>query len=303
MKKIRCQIEDTGIGIPANKFTDIFTPFGQLNSRVKKYEGTGLGLTISQDIIQLMGSQIQLESELDRGSKFWFDLELLAVETNPIANSSELNFQPVQPLPVARKLLIVDDNEDHRDLLVNYLQPFGFILEEADDGEVGLAIATKFQPDAILVDLIMPVIDGQEMIRRIKQQPQLRDPVIIMISANSQLILNSSELDCHGFLSKPVNLEQLLALLDTHLHLNWQFRNLKTEQDASSFLITPPQEELIKLLELADLGDIAAIEEAVDFLERSDAQYLSFAQEMRSLVTSFQQDKLEIFLKNLLSHA
>ena len=73
-RKIRFQIEDTGIGIPTNNFADIFTPFVQLNGRVKKYQGTGLGLTISQNIIQLMGSQIQLESEVARGSKFWFDL-------------------------------------------------------------------------------------------------------------------------------------------------------------------------------------------------------------------------------------
>ena len=89
--QIRFQIEDTGIGIPANHFTDIFTPFRQLNDRVKKYEGTGLGLTISQNIIQLMGSQIELESEVDRGSKFWFDLELLEVEINLTTNSSELS--------------------------------------------------------------------------------------------------------------------------------------------------------------------------------------------------------------------
>ncbi len=91
--KIRFQIEDTGIGIAANNFAEIFTPFVQLNGGVKKYEGTGLGLTISQNIIRLMGSQIQLKSEVDRGSKFWFDLELLEVETNLTTNSSELSLQ------------------------------------------------------------------------------------------------------------------------------------------------------------------------------------------------------------------
>ncbi len=87
--KIRFQIEDTGIGIAANNFADIFTPFVQLNGGVKKYEGTGLGLTISQNIIRLMGSQIQLKSEVDRGSKFWFDLELLEVETTDNSEKDE----------------------------------------------------------------------------------------------------------------------------------------------------------------------------------------------------------------------
>ncbi len=230
-QKIRFQIEDTGIGIPANKFTQIFTPFGQLNGRVKQYEGTGLGLTISQNIIRLMGSQIQLESEVNRGSKFWFDLELLAFENNLVVKSSELTRRTSQCLRVPRKVLVIDDNDDNRDLIVNYLQPLGFILEEAKNGEDGLKIASKFQPDAILVDLIMPVMNGTEMIAKIKQQPQFRDLVIIMISANSHLILKPSEIDCHGFLSKPVNLEQLRKLLDRHLHLDWQFCQSPTRQD------------------------------------------------------------------------
>ena len=94
----------------------------------------------------------------------------------------------------------------------------GFIVAEANNGEEGLATAKTFQPDAILADLVMPVMDGAEMIARIKQQQDLRDKVIITISANSQSILKSSEINCHGFLSKPVNLQQLLELLESNLH-------------------------------------------------------------------------------------
>ena len=301
LKKIRFQIEDTGIGIPADKCATIFDPFEQLNGKVKKYEGTGLGLTISQNIIRLMGSQIQLESQVDRGSKFWFDVELLPVETNLLPNSSELNLQPAYCLRVPRKVLVVDDNEDNRALLVNYLQSLGFILEEANNGEVGLATAETFQPDVILVDLVMPVMDGKEMITRIKQQPQLQDTVIIMISANSQLILKPSEVDCHGFLSKPVNLEQLIDLLNSHLQLDWQMGEFALELDSLSKLITPPQQELIKLLELAELGDMKALNEQINFLEALDSQYISFAREVRQLIVSFQQHQLEDLIKGLIN--
>ena len=216
--KIRFQVEDTGIGIPADKFADIFAPFGQLNGNAGNQEGTGLGLTISYNIVQLMGGQIQVESQVSQGSKFWFDLELLEVDEVLLPKSSESSSSPLQSLSVPRKILVVDDNGNNRALLKNYLEPLGFIVAEANNGEEGLATAKTFQPDAILADLVMPVMDGAEMIARIKQQQDLRDKVIITISANSQSILKSSEINCHGFLSKPVNLQQLLELLESNLH-------------------------------------------------------------------------------------
>ncbi len=301
LRKIRFHIEDTGIGIPANKFADIFAPFGQLKSNMGNHEGTGLGLTISQNIIQLMGSQIQLESHVSQGSKFWFDLELLEVEANLLPTSPKSSSQQDRCLSLPRKILVVDDNDANRTLLVNYLKPLGFILAEANNGKVGLAIAETFKPDAILVDLVMPVMDGKEMITKIKQQPQFRDTVIIMISANSQLILKPSELDCHGFLSKPVNLEQLLKLLESHLQLDWKFGESTIEPDNLSTLVAPPQQELIKLLELADLGDMEATQEQINSLEALDSQYIPFAKEVQKLAATFQQHQLEIFIKSFIN--
>ena len=302
LTKIRFQVEDTGIGIPIDKCDTIFNPFEQLNGRAKKYEGTGLGLTISQNIIQLMGSQIKLQSQVDRGSKFWFDLELLPVETNILPSSSDSSIRPAYFLRIPCKVLIVDDNDDNRALLVNYLKPFGFIVEEAMNGEDGLATAETFQPDVILVDLVMPVMDGKEMVRRIKQQHQFRDTVIIMISANSKLILKPSEVDCHGFLSKPVNLEALMNLLNSHLQLEWETGEFALVLDSLSKLVTPPQQELIKLLELADLGDMDSINEQINYLETLDSKYRSFAQEVRKLAVNFQQQQLENLIEGFINN-
>ncbi len=301
LKKIRFQIEDTGIGIPADKFPAIFAPFGQLNSDEGNNEGTGLGLTISQEIMQLMGSQIQLESQVAQGSKFWFDLELLAVETNISSPTlPKFSCQVPRRLRVPRKILVVDDNHNNRSLLVNYLQPFGFTLAEANNGQVGLEIAKTFQPDAILVDWIMPVMDGKEKVARLKQQPQFQDCLVIMISASSQSLVEPSEVDCHELLSKPVNLEQLMTLLESHLQLDWLFSESIVEPDNSSILVTPPQETLIKLLELAELGDMEEIEQQINSLEALDAQYIPFIKQIRQLAASFQQHQLEIFIKNFL---
>lgn len=296
-QKIRFQIEDTGIGIPADKFADIFVPFGQLRDMTENPEGTGLGLNISQKIIQLMGSQIQLESQVERGTKFWFDLELLEADVNILRRSFESSCQLSRCLSEPRKILVVDDRDDNRALLVNYLQPLGFILAEANNGKTGLATAKTFQPDAILVDLVMPIMDGKEMIARIKQQHQLQSTVIIMISANSQLILKPSEIDCDGFLSKPVDLEQLLGLLESHLQLDWQLVE-NAEIENLPVLVTPPQEKLIQLLELAKFGDIEAINEQINSLEITNFQYTPFVQKVRQLVVSCQQEQLEVLLKS-----
>ena len=302
---IRFQVEDTGIGIPTDKFTDIFAPFGQLNSNAGNHAGTGLGLTISHNIVQLMSGQIQVESQVSQGSKFWFDLklsELNEVLSPKLSKSSSQPLQTLQSLNVPCKILVVDDNENNRALLSNYLQPLGFIVAEANNGEDGLATAKTFQPDAILVDLVMPVMDGAEMITKIKQQPDLKDTVMIMISANSQLIPKSSEINCHGFLSKPVNLKQLLELLESNLQLEWQLNETLTEtENLSNSIVAPPQEELSKLLELVDLGDMEAVEAAIKFLEASESQYNLFVQQVRQLAKNFQQNQLEVFIKSFMS--
>nr|MDJ0647430.1 ATP-binding protein [Xenococcaceae cyanobacterium MO_188.B19] len=202
--KVRFQIEDTGMGIPADNLTDVFIPFKQLSSNKENHEGTGLGLTISQEIAHLMGSQIQLASQVDQGSKFWFDLELLAVEPNLLPSLPEFIAQVPRRLRVPRKILVVDDNYDNRALLVNYLQPFGFEVAEANNGEVGLTMAQTFQPDVILIDLLMPRMDGKEMIARLREQPQLQNCILIIISASSQSIATASAIDCPLFLTNRV---------------------------------------------------------------------------------------------------
>ncbi len=262
-----------------------------------------MGLTISQEIVELMGSKIQLESQVDQGSKFWFDLELLAVQTDLLPSLPEFICEVPRRLRVPRKILVVDDNYDNRSLLINYLQPFGFELAEANNGEVGLAIAQTFQPDAILADLLMPIMDGKEMIARLRKQENFQDCLVIIISASSQSLSAASEIGCHELLPKPVPLEQLMTLLEKHLHLDWLISKSTKEPDNhnSSKLVTPPQETLVKLLELAELGDMKEITQQINSLEALDAQYTAFVQEIRQLVASFQQHQLEILIKNFIS--
>ena len=302
-KKIRFQVEDTGRGIPEDKHDSIFTPFKQIEQNTDE-EGTGLGLTICQSIIKLMHSQIYLESKVGQGSRFWFDLDLQEISSKPFPVSLPSELKTRLTLDSPCKILIVDDHEDHRMLLVEYLQPLGFTLEEAGNGQEGIAIAEKFDPDVILVDLVMPVMNGQEMIQQIKQNPQLRDKVIVMVSANVQSIIDSSDIDCDSFLAKPVDLEQLLRFLEKHLQLDWQTVELQSQSNTIiSQLVTPSPEELSRLLELVSFGDMEVLIEQINLLVEGDSQYISFVEEIRQLTENCQQNQLEQLLKTSLEQS
>lgn len=302
-QRIRFQVEDTGRGIPEDRLAEIFTPFQQLDTHLHDQEGTGLGLTVTQNLLQLMDSNIQLSSTLGEGSRFWFDLELIEVDNPNPSTHVDFGVKANRHLKQPCKVLIVDDNADNRYLLVSYLQPLGFITEEADNGAVGLTKAEIFQPDIILLDLMMPVMNGRETIEQILQQDRLRNIVIFVISANSQSIVNPETLDCDAFIPKPVDLEHLLELMQIHLQLEWITPQNITVKNDKSALVAPPQTELIKLLELVNSGDIEAIAKQIKLLEQSDSQYKSFARETRQFIANFQLFELEKLLSHLIENS
>ncbi len=291
IQTIRFQIEDTGKGIPKDNLESIFSPFQQLDSD-QNQEGTGLGLTITHNLVQLMGSNIQVFSTVGQGSRFWFDLELTEIHNSNSCMPKKLKVNAIRHLKNPRKVLVVDDNADNRFLLVSYLKPRGFVTQEADNGKLGLDKVQTFQPDVILLDLMMPVMNGREIIKQIRQQKQFKNQIIFIISAN----ISSKKLNCHAFIPKPVDLEYLLELLETHLQLEWI-----TPQNDRPTLIIPPQNELIELLELINLGDIKAIQQKIKSLEELDSRYITFVREAKKLTANFQLHQLEQLVTRLLS--
>ena len=164
IKTIRFQVEDTGRGISQDKYETVFAPFGQVDQSNQDSDGTGLGLPICQNILSLMDSKLYMGSKVNQGSRFWFDLTLEEVfNRDLLPAASEPDRQVIKVLTNPCKILVVDDNQENRLLLIEYLTPLGFTLAEADNGQAGMAIAEEFKPDAILLDLLMPVMDGKEM--------------------------------------------------------------------------------------------------------------------------------------------
>ncbi|NEQ89126.1 MAG: response regulator, partial [Moorea sp. SIO2I5] len=204
----------------------IFLPFEQVGNVEHREQGTGLGLAISQKIINLMGSAINVESTYGQGSIFSIDLELPI--TTAVSQSKQASTKTIIGCQgKARKILVVDDKWENRSVIVNVLQPLGFELWEASNGVEGLEKATEFNPDLIITDLVMPVMDGLEMMRRLRSSYQLKDLLIIASSASVYELdkQQSWNAGCDDFIPKPVDIAELLEKLKQHLQLEWVYED------------------------------------------------------------------------------
>ena len=179
---------------------------------------------------------------------------------------------------------------------------------QAGRGEEGVITAQKTLPAAILIDLILPDIDGLEVTRRIRQIAQLQDTITIATSAD---VLEASKQEalaagCDSFIAKPIQIDTLLEVLQNHLGLQWVYEDDGHRQDEwesdtqSPEIIPPPAEALTVLLDLALMGDIAAIREQAEQLDALDEKYKPFTAELRRLVQRFQVNKLGKFIENYL---
>ena len=302
MACLRFQVEDSGIGIAADQLERIFQPFEQTGEILRQEEGTGLGLAISRQIVQQMGGQLQVNSELGRGSTFWFDLTLPVEEETGGKREESTLIRPVAGYEgVRRKVLVVDDKFDNRQLLLDSLQPLGFELQAAEDGQQAIDMALLWQPDAIVMDLLMPLKSGFDAVREMRQRPELKDLLIIAVSASVSDADRgkSREAGFDEFLPKPIKLQRLFDLLAAKLGLTWVYASADNEREAP--MVAPPREQLVELCQLAEEGQIFEIQKIATRLEADDEAYIPFAQQLQKLARGFDIERIAAFIKQYLS--
>ncbi len=300
--KVRFTIKDTGVGMTPQQLEKIFLPFEQVGDTKKQAEGTGLGLTISQSIIGLMKSTLQVQSQPGEGSVFWFDVELKEAEhqeASKIQQGTIIGYQGDKS-----KILVVDDRWENRSVVVNLLEPIGFELIEATDGQDGLDKAISNIPNLIITDLAMPVMDGFGFIKRLRSQSQFKKTIILVSSASvfENDIYKSLNAGANAFLPKPVEANTLLGLLQQHLQLEWIYEAqtpLSIKQEIYQEIIPPVRDILTQLWDLTEAGDIDSVVEIANQLKRSDSQLIPFAQEIIRLGECYEIKELKILLERM----
>lgn len=312
--KIRFQVQDTGVGMTPKQLEKIFTPFEQVGEKQRMAEGTGLGLAISQQIVQMMGGEIQVDSTPGQGSLFWFDVDLPEALDWNSSNTKHPTHNITGYEGKTQKLLIVDDRWENRSVLVNLLQPLGFDLVEANNGQEGIEQAIAHQPDLIITDLAMPVMNGFEMVRHLRSNPQFHTVPIIASSASVFTMdrQQSQDAGCTDFLPKPVQSEELFEYLSRYLHLTWihdtdYVENLSHMPDIAEPSSKPPSKpssnpqsagtmpeakELVALYTAARMGDIRAVEREARRIQQLHSDYQPFAAKILQLAQDMNEQAI-----------
>ncbi len=291
---IRFEIADTGIGIAQEDLDEIFLPFQQVGEKRHAIEGTGLGLTISQKFARLMGSRLIVKSTIGEGTTFSFDLKLDVLPD--FLPSIKPAYRKVFGYRGRRRtLLVVDDRKENRMLLADMLMPLGFHILEAEDGLQCLEQLRAHRPDATLLDLRMPVMNGVEAMEHIRNDEALKEHVIFAVSASVYEDDRSRSLQagCQAFLMKPIHLDDLLEQLRIHLKLEWVYGEASKETERAKEQNVPmaaearqfPLQEREILLKLATTGRVRPL---LQHLDTIDPAYHAVVEELRQYAKTFQ---------------
>lgn len=212
---LRVEVQDSGIGIGEDGKAKLFRPFSQVDASIsRRYGGTGLGLTICKEIIDRFGGRVGVDSELGRGSTFWFELPVEATSVRPQETTAPANHELA---PLARlRILVAEDNKVNQQVIIGYLKHLGQDAVVADNGAVALERAAAERFDLILMDMQMPVMDGIEATRRLRASmaPSSDTPVVALTANASEedrkLCL---EAGMAGFQAKPISIAMLHRLI------------------------------------------------------------------------------------------
>ncbi|MCC3467058.1 MAG: response regulator [Microcoleus sp. PH2017_06_SFM_O_A] len=302
---LRFSVKDTGVGITPQQLEQIFQPFEQVGDIKKQSEGTGLGLAISHKIVSLMGSEIKVESISGEGSTFSFEVELpeekdWAADSRVVSQGTILGYAGKR-----RKILLIDDRWENRSVLLNLLEPIGFKIIEASDGQEGLQQVLQTAPDLIITDLSMPVMDGFEFLHSLRSHPELQHHIVLVSSASVFEIdrLNSIKAGGNNFLPKPIQAEILLEQVQKYLKLEWIYQDPKDEQlwelDVAQEIKPPSDAILTQLAQLAKMGDLEGVMEVAQQI--SDGDNAAFVRELIQMAEACEIKQLRAFIQQYLA--
>ncbi len=293
-------VTDSGAGIASEELDQLFDPFSQTDSGRKAMMGTGLGLPISQQFVALMGGEIKVISKVGQGSSFSFAIPVQVVPQ--LEQTKEAQPQKVVGLQSEQeeyRILIIEDVLENRQLVKEILQPLGFQVQGAENGQEGLVTWESWQPQLILMDMAMPVMNGYETTKRIKETPQGEQTTIIALTASAfeeqraEILL----VGCDDFLRKPFKEYILLRKIKKFLGVEYIYEenDCLIEENHSSTLLPLKAEDLNSMpKEWLENLYLAALsidhQQVMDLIEKIPEKEANLALTLTNLVENFRVD-------------
>ncbi len=296
------EVEDTGPGIAPEEMDNLFKAFVQTETGRRTLEGTGLGLPISRQFVQLMGGDITVSSTVGKGSIFKFDVEIGLADTIEIqetqATRRVIGLEPGQP---EYRILVVDDRLESRMLLMKLLMTVGFSVCEAENGQEALDRWQDFEPHLIWMDMRMPVMDGYEATKRIKAHLKAQATVIIALTASAfdeerSLVLSAG---CDDFVAKPFREQVIFDKMAQFLGVRYVYEEqpsstLSLDQATqgnltSEALAVMPSEWVNELYQAADSVDN---EQILQLLSQLPDTHANLGYAIADLVNNFRCDQI-----------
>ncbi|MEM7181961.1 MAG: ATP-binding protein [Spirochaetota bacterium] len=211
-------VKDDGIGIDQKKIEKIFMPFTQVeNANTRRFGGTGLGLTITRKMVELLEGSIRVKSEINVGTSFFIELPYREAEKKTPTKEQQMNSLQINKQDV--KILVVEDNKLNRELMQAMFEHLELPVSFANDGKEGIKKALTLKPDIIFMDIHMPILDGIEAVKKIRTYPELEKTPIVALSANAfiEKKQNAMRVGFSDYLTKPFRFVSLQEILRKYL--------------------------------------------------------------------------------------
>jgi signal transduction histidine kinase/CheY-like chemotaxis protein len=284
-------VEDTGIGIEENELSRIFEPFHRVITPDRLVEGTGLGLTVTQRLITALNARLAVTSQKGHGTVFTVECMF---DFAPSAQISSISAGEIVGFEgEARTVLIADDDADNRALVTALLESIGFVVQAVGNGRDVLTRLTKTRPDLIVTDLVMPFMDGIQLVRALRTDPALAGIPVIAMSASASAYTREEALQagCCSFLPKPLKLIGFLEAIGDQLGLRWRYHPsaapLEVLDSTTGQPIRLEPKLAAKLLDLAMQGDVMGITTLIDTTLAEDTSASSLCEQLRGLAARY----------------
>lgn len=296
---IHFTVSDTGSGIASEDFSRIFQAFYQTDVGVQKGEGTGLGLAISQEYSKAMNGYLTVESMLGKGSQFTLSIPLLEVDA-PMLSHQVGRIVQLAPGQSSRRILVVDDKRDNRELVRQLLKNTGFDVQTAENGQQAIELFQSCSPDLIWMDMRMPVMDGYEATRAIRGLAGGEAVKIVALTASAfnedrQAILASG---CDDMVKKPLVEEQLFEVMGRLLGLQYDYAvdvpSLPPDKSAHLDIGSLSEELRQKIQQAAIMLDVEATVSLIHSIESTNAALATY---LTNLLDEFQFEQIVSFCR------